>query len=201
MPYSQNNEEVVLLEHLATLADGSYAKRFLDVGAYNPKIFSNTRVLVERGWTGVYVEPAPSNFDLFLKEYRENPSITLVNAAVSPTAGLVTFYDSDGDALSTTKEEHVAKWRSYGTKFRAYWTSAITWDALIAAVGCDFSVLSLDVESANWELFSCLPLALFPELKVIIVEHDGAISQMVELAEKHSFKYLTHNGENLILTR
>ena len=53
--YSQNNEQTYILEAFAEKSDG----RFLDIGAYDAKLLSNTRALYERGWSGVMVEPSP----------------------------------------------------------------------------------------------------------------------------------------------
>ena len=55
---SQYNEEEIILKELGESAAGS----FLDIGAWHPTIFSNTRCLIERGWHGVIVEPSPGPF-------------------------------------------------------------------------------------------------------------------------------------------
>merc|ERR1719215_1749023 len=38
---------------------------FLEIGARDGDFFSNTRRLEENGWTGICVEPFPSNFDKY----------------------------------------------------------------------------------------------------------------------------------------
>jgi FkbM family methyltransferase len=198
--YSQNSEEKWILDQIKTLTEGEYIKSFLDCGAYAPKVFSNTRCLVECGWSGTYIEPAPSNFDQFLKEYRDNPAITLVNAAVAAESKLVEFYDSGGDALSTMSTSHVELW-SPVVKFRKYLTKTITWDELLAAVSDKFSVLSLDVEGLNKELFDLLPLNRLTYLKIIVVEHQGYQSEMTRRAKDYGFTAFDFNGENLMLCR
>jgi len=35
---------------------------FLDIGSWHPTIFSNTRALIELGWSGVIIEPSPGPF-------------------------------------------------------------------------------------------------------------------------------------------
>jgi hypothetical protein len=57
MKYSQNDEERVINGVLDDAGD------FLDVGAFDGKLFSNTLKLYERGWGGVLVEPSPKAFD------------------------------------------------------------------------------------------------------------------------------------------
>lgn len=57
MSYSQYEEEQHILKAL-----GGRVGTFMDIGAYHPMTFSNTRALFERGWSGVMVEPSPGPF-------------------------------------------------------------------------------------------------------------------------------------------
>lgn len=214
----QNGEDTIIVDYLKTVTD-EYPHRFLDVGAFHPVAFSNTRVLVEAGWSGVYVEPAPGNFNTFLTEYRDNDKLLLVNAAISHDCSLLEFWDSGGDALSSSVPDHVAKWQAIGVKFRRYLTKAITWEELLLAMAVDtdpISVLSLDVESMNLELFNLLvqirpvnllmhlpPLIerLLPSLRVFVVEHDGHQEKMASALKPYGFKQHHLNGENAIFVR
>lgn len=201
--YSQSDEELHILKYF----DGHAPASFLDCGAYNPKIFSNTRALVERGWSGVYVEPAPVNFASFLTEYRDNPAITLVNTvlAAGTTSNLVTFHDSGGDALSSTNVSHVNRWKSHGVKFRQYWTKTTTWLELFDAVGREFTMLSIDAEGTSVPLLGALIdmdiRATLPSLKLIVVEHDGQHDPLLADLRPHGFNISAINGENAIFVR
>lgn len=201
--YSQSDEELHILKHF----DGHPAASFLDCGAYHPKTFSNTRALVERGWSGTYVEPAPTNFASFLTEYRDNPAITLVNTilAAGSTDKLVAFHDSGGDALSSTNFNHVMRWKSHGVKFRQYLTKTTTWLELFDAVGRDFTMLSIDAEGSSVALLRALiDLDLrvtLPQLTLITVEHDGQHEQISADLRPCGFGMIALNGENAIFTR
>ena len=50
---------------VAVINIARYQAQFLEIGAYHPEEFSNTRALVELGWGGVYVEPSPKCFKTF----------------------------------------------------------------------------------------------------------------------------------------
>lgn len=56
--YSQFEEQDAILQAFAGKTDG----RFLDLGAWDPITFSNTRALVGLGWSGVMIEPSPGPF-------------------------------------------------------------------------------------------------------------------------------------------
>lgn len=79
MSYSQNDEE----DFIAEFFHGK-SGRFLDVGAYDGVQLSNTRRLLESGWSGVLVEPAAHNFQSLMKNCRifEDRTV-LIQAAVS----------------------------------------------------------------------------------------------------------------------
>jgi len=203
--YGQNGEDDIIKQFLASLPEDQVVRRFLDVGGYDPKVFSNTRCLVEAGWVGTYVEPAPGNFNRFLAEYAGNDGLTLVNAAVTRESQLIEFWDSGGDAVSSMVPEHVAKWTIGHIKFRKYLTKSITWGELFDAINVEnnpVSVLSLDVESMNIELFRLLPIMrLMPALRVFVVEHDGHQNEMEMVLNPLGFKRHHFNGENIIFTR
>lgn len=196
--YSQNDEQAILAGLLSHVSKG----HLLDIGAYVPDTFSNSRSLIDDGWSAVLVEPSPVPFTALLRHYGGNPKVQLVNVAVSPTVGgWVEFYDSDGDAISSCSIEHKAKWEAgHKVTFRAYSLCTVTVASLLARFGSAFDFINLDVEGVNLEIFRALPFWL-PRLKVICVEHDGHVSEMQNLAAPFGFKAVMVNNENLILSR
>jgi FkbM family methyltransferase len=196
---SQNDEDV----HINQFFDrrNQTAGRFLEIGAYDPIALSNTRSLVEKGWTGVYVEPCPDNANRFLKEYRHNPKIQLVNTAIGLKSELITFFDSGGDAVSTSSTAHVNKWESgSGVRFSPFLVKTTTLTELFDAVGYYFDFINLDVESLNLEIFNEMPFERLIDsgLKLICVEHDSHYDQMRAKMARFGFDELAFNGENLI---
>lgn len=193
--YSQNDEEDVLREHFRGRRDG----RFLDVGAWSGKCFSNTFGLAQRGWSGVCVEPGPKAFCGLLENYRGRPDIELANVAVAPEAGLATFYDADGDALSTLHESQLTKWPQ--TQFRRFTVATVTPGMLLDRFGCDFDLLSLDVEGNSADLLREFPLDAMPRLAAIVVEHDGRADELRDWVMGRRFYEISRNGENVIFVR
>lgn len=194
--FSQNNEETVIGEIF-----NGVTGRLLDIGAYVPGALSNSRALLDKGWEGVLVEPAPGPFKDLLDYYGSNPKVTLVNCAIGLTPGLMAFYDSSGDAVSTASEQHKARWeQGAGSKYRKYWLKPLSVSELFAHFGFDFDFVSLDVESLNWEIFQALPLNLI-KAKVLCVEHDRHQVEMGKLVEPYGFTAVAFNGENVIFSR
>lgn len=201
MAYSQNNEEEVIIAEFARL--NVQSGRFLDIGAWDGKGFSNTFRLAELGWKGVCVEASPTVFPSLIKNHAGNPLITLVNAVVAPNQSkLVQWFDSGGDAISSTNPAHVAKWEAgWKVKFTPFWVYTMPISTLFDQFGFDFDFINIDVESTNLELFLALPWKALKQTKVICVEHDYRQNDMAQIAGQHGFRALSMNGENLILTR
>lgn len=200
MSYSQNDEEAVIVG-LAEKA-GIKQGRFLDIGAYNGKTFSNTLRLVELGWGGVCIEPSPSVFLDLMKLHEDNPNVELINAAVGVHEGLIDFYDSNGDAISTTSLEHVQKWQAgYSVKYKKFMVYTVPLSAIFRRFSYHFEFINLDVESTNWDIFSKLPFDSLTGTRIICVEHDGHIRDMDALASPYGFQIVHQTGENLILAR
>jgi FkbM family methyltransferase len=190
--YSQNDEEKIILDYF-----GERVSKFIDIGAYDGRQFSNTLALLERGWSGVMVEPSASAFTgLIHNTLPHADRVTLVNAALHLTGGPITFYDSMGDAVSTFSEAHREKWKS-AAPMRSIITNAIPVSWLWSRFpGADF--INLDVEAYNWELFQTIP---FPSVQMVCVEQDKRGDDMTVLAERHGLTLRHETAENLIFSR
>lgn len=196
--YSQAGEQEIIL------ANTPPTGRFLDIGAFHPTILSNTRALYERGWGGVMVEPGPAQFLSLLAAYKDDPHITLVQAAVDEhyrKGGLVDFYLTD-DAVSTTSAAWHEKWKN---------TAAFHGKVLVAAVSLreilalgPFEFVNIDVEGQSADLL--LELLLYPTHadawpvpKCICVEHDDRAEELEAAAV--GYRTVLKHSCNLILAR
>jgi len=194
MSYSQFNEEEIILNFF-----GEDKGRFMDIGAYEGKTFSNVRALLDRGWEGVMVEPEPKSFIGLMENTKEfKDRVILVNAAVAPQEDLREFWDSNGDAVSSLDRSHVKKWGQH-IPMREYRVMTVSPSRLFGTFG-GFQFINLDVEGINWELFQLMPLDM-PELKMICVEYDNRKGAMIDLADKFGFSKVFENSVNLIFTR
>ena len=197
--YSQRDEQEVILRLFNALPTG----RLLDIGAYRPDTFSNTRALLDQGWCGVLVEPSPGPFLSLLDHYGDNPNVQLVNAAITKNDGLVEFFDARGDAVSSTDAEHVKRWSKH-SKFRTFFTRGLTLSDLMGHVGIDLDFINIDVEGQNFWLlqeFVTNHLVWRATLKVICIEHDSRVHEMANLVGAFKFKLVHTTAENAIFCR
>lgn len=169
MMYSQNDEERTILAHF----DGKPAGTFLDIGAFHPTKFSNTRALFERGFKGVYIEPSPSLHQAFLDEIKDDPQMQLVTDCIGAKSGEVEFHDSGDWAVSTTDSAWVEKWKSSGATFTTIKVNMITVPELLEkAIYKTFDFISLDTENTVKVILPLLDLNAL-KTSLICLEWNG----------------------------
>jgi FkbM family methyltransferase len=161
--YSQNDEERTILKHF----EGKPAGTFLDIGAFHPTKFSNTRALWERGFKGVYVEPSPSLHQAFLDAIDGEPKMQLIPDCIGDKAGEVEFFDSGDWAVSTTDPTWVEKWKNSGATFTPIKVRMITVPMLLeVSIHKTFDFISLDTENT---VKTILPLLDLNALKTSLI--------------------------------
>lgn len=198
MNYSQNNEQAVIAAHFASVP----AARFLDIGAYDGVKFSNVRRLLDVGWSGVCVEPAPA----ILPRLYENMAafagkVEIVPVAIGTERKTIRFFDSNGDAVSTASATHRDKWKRAGVKFTEAEVDQITPLDLIDRHGDDYAFISIDTEATNAAVVAAMPWERLKACKLVCVEHDNADAAIKATLEPHRYRVIHRNGENLILAR
>jgi len=194
--YSQNNEEQAIIDYFGQDFKGV----LIDIGAYDPFVFSNTRKLFEMGWECSFVEPSKSCFEKFQNEYKNCPNVKLFNFALGTHNGFVDFYDSSGDAISTTSLSHVEKWKSYNANFQKTTVEMKDINEFLSKYQ-KFDFLSIDVESTNFEIFNAIDTKYFENLRMLCIEHDGFDKQIENRMTKLGFRKILINAENIMLVR
>lgn len=98
--FAQEGEDLIIAELLGPRQNGFY----VDIGAYDPTRFSNTRYFYDRGWNGINIEPSPLALSKF-KALRKR-DINL-NLGISDVTGNLEFYMFEEAALNTFQPERV----------------------------------------------------------------------------------------------
>jgi FkbM family methyltransferase len=98
--YSQEGEDLLLSRIFDHQPKGFY----VDCGAHHPFRFSNTKLLYDKGWRGINIEPNPEVSDLF-KRYR--PNDMYCGVGVSEQKGTIPYYVYGHPALNTFDEAMV----------------------------------------------------------------------------------------------
>lgn len=235
--YSQYAEQAAILEAFGWSPDGStyddskrtITPRFLDIGCWDPITFSNTRALVELGWSGVMIEPAPGPFLELLRcctkcglgvddrvhevygqrKQRECDKCGGLRYGFDPRFTLIhgAVATTPGlvelwvtdDALSTNDVASKKKWDELGGFYGKIYSPAITLEQIGNQFG-GFDFVNFDVEGQSAELFLQM-LTLGWQPRVVCVETDGRDSEIIAKATPLHYRVHMGNGQNLVLVR
>ncbi len=190
--YSQRDEEKIILENTPAIGI------FTEIGAYNAKVFSNTRALFEKGWSGVLVEPSPECFCGLMKEYGNHPRITLVNALLSGgPEGLTKFYSSP-DAVGTANEGNYQIWKD-GAAFTPIYMPSIYANKVFEALNLDPDFISIDTEGLSFDILKAIEIK--PRCALICIEMDRNECEISDYLLARNFKVIHKSAENIIAKR
>lgn len=186
--YSQHGEDL-LIQSLSP--DG--IKSFIDIGANDGVLFSNTYKFAKNGATGLCIEPSSTAFRKLQLNHLFHPKVKCKKAAVSSNNQFL-FLKHDGyeDTLSTVTTEQ----NDSHVKIKCF-----SFDFLLKIFPCfkKVDLLSVDVEGHEFEVFKGLNNKSF-SAKFIIVETDKSIiSSLLELSCLKEYFPLCSNGTNTIL--
>lgn len=200
--HSQNDEERAILAFFANQRTG----RFLDIGAYDGVRLSNTRALLEQGWSGVLVEPSALNLVNLAKNCEPFADrVHIVQAAVTDKRGIAPFFiDTAPDReWSTTINPELLASGSVIAPGRLK-TSVATITILDLLPLGPFDFISIDAEWEDGKILG--ELILDPRLqlaRMICIEARSAHERMWmrTLLEESGFELGHETRENLMMVQ
>lgn len=202
--YSQNGEQKIILDYF-----GGVRGTVLDIGANDGSTLSNSRALLELGWTGVLIEPAPIAFEKLRLLWDEEDDVQCVQAAITTTDGPLDFYSSgthlrqgDTDLLSTTHPEELARWKKSGEVFTKTTVRGITFETLMAETGVrHFDFISVDAEGEDWNILKQIDLTAVGCRLLCVEVNARGDAEFTAYAKKHGMRMLWKSYENRIYCR
>lgn len=169
--------------------------RVLDIGAWHPTALSNSRLFIEAGWSAVLFEPSPAKLKDLVTEYGQNERVTVISAPVTVHGGFITLNITD-DALSL-EGPIPEQWKESGGFYGRMTALSVSVAELFAQFGGDFQLVSIDVEGTSVDVFAEM-LNCGPRPRVVILEHDGRLVEVNQIAEAAHYRQAHVNGTNVI---
>ncbi len=195
--YSQFGEDKIIARLL-----GDNKARLLDIGAWHPKTFSNSRALIERGWSAVLIEFSPAPVRALVQEYGAREDVIVLQAAMALDGhGSFQKFDISDDGLSTADAAVRRKWDKDGGYFGRLWVPLLTFERLFFQFGGGFEFVSIDTEGTSVDLAMQLLGKHQQRPKVLCVEHDDRILELQMAAQGVGYRIAYANGTNVILAR
>lgn len=201
--YSQNDEQTHILNFF-----GDLQGRFLDIGACDGRWCSNTLALVEKGWSGVLIEPSPYAFAKLKQLHGGNPNLVLVQAAVGVECSIDALYDSPkARGYSTMSVVNRTKWDHLAGFNEVIPVPVLSLRGVLKSYSGAFDFVSIDTEGSSIELF-CALLDWYQDYsrvhrppRMICAEHDGDPNFCVTRSRAMGYIEIARNAENIIFTR
>lgn len=105
--FSQQGEDLIIDHFVDHKKNGFY----VDIGAYDPHRFSNTKRFYLKGWQGINIEPNIKNFQKFKRQRLRD---TNINMGIGKSTGKLTFYEFVPDTLSTFSKKEADSYLRQG---------------------------------------------------------------------------------------
>ncbi len=178
--YSQHGEDLIIDKILGYKKKGFY----VDIGAYDPHRFSNTKRFYLRGWHGINVEPNCVNFRKFTRERKRDINL---NIGVGNSNSKLTFYQFIPDTLSTFSEKEANNYLKHGYKLIS--KKKVNVQKLSAIlqkyfVNKSIDFISIDTEGYEMEVLKSNDWKKYKP-KLFCIETNTGKSHIVETYLKH----------------
>lgn len=176
---SQFGEDVFVGKFFAGRARGTW----LDIGAFHPRIASNTERLRRQGWSGINVDADPSKIRMFRWFCRSD--VNVCAAVAGPERGRAVLRRESGSSYGSMDRLELANGAG-GLVTR-------TVAEILAEVGPEqVDFVSIDVEGLEADILAAFPFERFtPELfcvEVLDTTLDGVIaSPVTDLMAQHGY--------------
>jgi len=194
MRHSQNSEEDIIVSACARIQpkDGYV----LDLGANDGEMLSNSRALIELGWSGCMIEPDYEAFGRLAALYGQHKSVRLVQAAVDTERGMAVLHKSGSFGLvsSLYDSPHRAEF------IHDYWVPKITPSQIVDILPRGPDVITCDIEGRSFEVVQAFPLSSWL-VQCICIEHDNRAVEIAAWGNEKGYRVVELNAENIILVR
>jgi FkbM family methyltransferase len=197
--YSQSEEEKYIVKACEMIhAANGKPPMFLDIGAFDPKTFSNTRALYELGWGGVMIEPSPGPLRALVKEYSMYPMssrVKVISGAVGLEPGLREIRVTD-DAVSGNEQ---SLWDEAGGFYGELYVAFFTCRQIVEQFGA-FQMVSIDCEGTSVDVLKDL-LEIPMGARCIACEHDNRLVELLTAAQAKGYHPVYTSAENVVLVK
>lgn len=201
--YSQCGDDIIILNLFHNMGKDRFS--YLDIGAHNPYIISNTALFYQKGCRGVNVDANPYLIEAF---YKYRPDDLNLNVGIGIKKGNMPFYmvDKYSGLNSFSKEmveENIKNWDNPNIKMNCLNVPVITLDDLVKEYcnGIFPDFLTIDIEGLDYSVLSSYDLKKDGPVVIDVEVKKGFDNSIRELLEGHGYRRIFRCGNNFIFVR
>ena len=190
--YSQTGEDVILSQIFKNKKNGFY----VDVGAYHPVHYSNTKIFYDKGWTGINIDPNPDTIYFFNKQRSKDINI---NIGISGKEESLNYYTFSHPSCNTFSADFFNKIKSKSwikhLKTISVECKPLSWvfDKYIKD-NQDIDILSVDVEGYDLEVLDSNNWLKYKPKVLVVEAHDFNFEHM---NDSKLYNFITNKGYSL----
>ena len=198
--YSQYGEENFLNDFFKNLETGF----LVDIGAADGLRYSNSRHLIENGWSGLLVEPNLKNFNKLKSLYSDNKNILLENIGCSDitifSADFFIDKNDDHEQLSTFSVDQVKKCKNmFNCDFSNDQVDILKTSEVLKKYSISkIDFLSIDTESFDTKVIFGIDFDIC-DINLICVEHTS--QEMIEKLSSIGYEVCFKTTGNLFFKK
>lgn len=169
--------------------DPNYRGRFVEVGAFDGKTYSNIWQFAESQWPGIMIEPMPANLELLRKEHKDRPWVIVEPVACDDHEGLLPmFFEREGSREAKAGE-------------LTFQIPCMRLDDILTKHNWepDWDILVIDVETHEQPVLRGFDLAKWRPKVAIVEAYDWQREWIIKRFEGYRVYYA--DGLNVIFTR
>jgi len=158
--YGQTGQDKWVLETVFPGVSNGY---FIDVGSADGTLFSNSKALEERGWTGICVDPFPRSM--------EDRTCQVFRETVYSVSGHKVVFHISGDLGGIA--DRLGTWKDVASKSATVELVTVTLADILerARAPAHIHFLSLDIEGAELDALRGFPFGRY-KLGALAIEHN-----------------------------
>lgn len=204
--YSQKREDDFIWNYFKDKEIGN----LLDIGANDGRLFSNSLLLIEKGWGGVLVEPSLRAFEKLQKFHNGNPKIILCQGVITDHDGMCIFHESGAIRVrnrppnvglaSTIHDDCLPYWKNQKVKFNSYEVPCLSFKTFFEQSPVKkFDFVTIDAEGEDYNILKQIDLNKLG-CQLLCVEYDKIVTEddFTELICPQGFRKLMKTEVNLI---
>lgn len=203
--FSQNGEDLIILEYCKK---HDITGKVVEFGANNGSDLSNSKLLIENGFSALLIEPS-NQFQKLKKLHAKNPNVYCLNIAASNKCGTMDFYESgshvpggkDEALVSTLDINELKRWPN--VTFNKREVNVLDIASLRTAYPGNWDVISIDIEGQDWKVLQQIDLKAVG-CKVLCIEWNSIPvtgRMFANYCAKYGMKEIHRNSENLIFSK
>jgi FkbM family methyltransferase len=186
--YGQVGQDMLAYLYFGAKKDGFY----VDIGAYDGKIYSNTFIFEKIGWNGICVEPLPDVYGMLI----QNRQCDCFNVAIAEESGeLIEYIKATGVEMlsglnNQMTEVHKKRILNEMGEIEKIYVKTLSFNDLMNGYpdrrNIDF--LSIDVEGAEISILKAIDFNKFSFGLITVENNEEELGSLIQFMQEQGYK-------------